>query len=195
MGCGERGGCHEAQVLTDARTSHVDTERREAYGEMSASSYQSMVSLWGGLAQAGVIIDPPNHDRADEPASLTAIGQGLELIQPALTGFATVNAQTAFWLAFVFAYKVGARLEAFTCMRGKNAELPKDGETLLKEVKMTRPVARAFCEYWEAKGQDLAVNLDLLEAIAGAFMRRGSPRRICSGTWPLVVLHGKREAP
>lgn len=42
---------------------------------MSASAYQSMVSLWGSLAESRVIID-----RADEPASLAAIGQGLELI-------------------------------------------------------------------------------------------------------------------
>lgn len=99
-----------AKELSVVQASLADAERREAavreaYGDMSTSAYQSMVSLWGGLAKVGVLIDPPNHDRADGPASLAAIDQGLELIHLALAGFAMVNAQTAWRLAFILAYK------------------------------------------------------------------------------------------
>lgn len=59
-----------------------------------------------------------------------------------------MNAQTAWRLAFVLAYKAGARTKTFICMRDKIPELPEDGEMLIKEVKMTRPVARAFGEFF-----------------------------------------------
>lgn len=71
-------------------------------------------------------------------------------------------------------------------------ELPEDGETLLKEVKMTRPVARAFGEYWEAKGRDRALSLALWEAQAGRLRAAGSPRKSCSGTRPPASPRGSR---
>lgn len=52
-------------------------------------------------------------------------------------------------------------------MRDKIPELPEDGETLLKEVKMARPMVGAFGDYWEAKGRELALTLALWEVEAG----------------------------
>lgn len=95
----------------------------------------------GGLSEAGVIIDPPRHDRQDDSASLAAVIQGLKLIQPVLAGFSRVNAQTAWWQVFILVYKTGARRDTFIYMRDKISELPGDGGTLLKEVKLTHPMA------------------------------------------------------
>lgn len=62
------------QELSEGRASLFDAERREAvvreaYGAMSASSYQSMLALWDGLAEAEVTIEPSLHAREDGPAS------------------------------------------------------------------------------------------------------------------------------
>lgn len=94
-------------------------------------------------------------------------------MQPTLAGFAWVNAQTAWRLAFLLVYKAGARSETFTCMQDHISELTEHGETLLKEVKLTRPVAKAFHEYSETKGRDVALTLALWEAEAGRLRASG----------------------
>lgn len=38
-------------------------------------------------------------------------------------------------------------------MRDMILELPSDGETLLREVKLTRPTTKAFRDYWNAQGR------------------------------------------
>lgn len=99
--------------LSETRVFLFDAEGRErtirdAYAAMLASAWKSMVTLCGVLAEAGVVIDPLRHGREDGLATVAAISEGVELIQPALAGFANVDAQTAWRLAFILAYKARA---------------------------------------------------------------------------------------
>lgn len=51
-------------------------------------------------------------------------------------------------------------------MRDKIPKMPNDGETLLKDLKLTRPMDRDFGEYWNVRGQEQALTLDLTEVEA-----------------------------
>lgn len=66
MGCGKGDVADRAQELDEACVSLADIEKwaaivREAYGEMSALAYESMLSLRGSLAEVGVLIEPPDQ--------------------------------------------------------------------------------------------------------------------------------------
>lgn len=81
--------------------------------------------------------------------------------------------------------------EAFTCTGDKILGLPNEDKTLLKDVKLTGPMAEAFDEYWNTYRIELVLTLVLTDAEAQHHHAIGvSEEELFSGAAPSASVGG-----
>lgn len=141
----------------------------ESNEALASRAWAAMEKMWGALSALGIIADPPQHSPEDGISSLATLELGAEHLADALHGYRNVCAQTANFLAFVLALKVGVGPTTSRAMKDKIPELPSNGKTLLEEIKLCRPAARVFLTYWEDRGRQLVLAFARAEAEACEF--------------------------